>query len=363
MTVEFIGMISTRDQSETRRSRGRHRPRLRAPFRPRPRGRRLRPRADRLRLVPAGRHPGGRVCREPHRPARLPDRAPSRVRGADAGGPHVRDPGPVLRRPDRRARHHRRQRRRAAPRRRLPAQGRALRPHRRVPRHPQAGVDLGRAVQLRGPVLPDRGLPTPRSARRSSRGSRCTSAAPRSRPTGSAASTRTSTPCGASRWPRPPSRSPRSGRPPRPPAGPKRPGSASRSGPSSARPRSWPGNGPTRSSPPPRRTSPSPAASGAGRLGVGGAQPENAGSQRLLAAAAKGELHDRALWTPLAAATGAAGNSTALVGTPDTVAQALLDYVDIGVTTILLTRLRPVRRRHRLRPVPAPARPGGSRPP
>lgn len=48
---------------------------------------------------------------------------------------------------------------------------------------------------------------------------------------------------------------------------------------------------------------------------LGGSQPENRGSQRLLAAAAKGELHDRALWTPLAAATGAAGNSTALVGT------------------------------------------------
>jgi alkanesulfonate monooxygenase len=64
--------------------------------------------------------------------------------------------------------------------------------------------------------------------------------------------------------------------------------------------------------------------------------PENAGSQRLLAAAAAGERHDRALWTPLAAATGAAGNSTALVGTPETVAQALLDYVDIGVTTVLI---------------------------
>jgi alkanesulfonate monooxygenase len=70
--------------------------------------------------------------------------------------------------------------------------------------------------------------------------------------------------------------------------------------------------------------------------GLGGAEPENRGSQRLLAAAAKGELHDRALWTPLSAATGAAGNSTALVGTPETVAQALLDYVDIGVTTLLI---------------------------
>jgi len=72
------------------------------------------------------------------------------------------------------------------------------------------------------------------------------------------------------------------------------------------------------------------------RARIGGTEPENRGSQRLLAAAAKGELHDRALWTPLAQATGAAGNSTALVGTPETVAQALLDYIDIGVTTILI---------------------------
>jgi len=71
-------------------------------------------------------------------------------------------------------------------------------------------------------------------------------------------------------------------------------------------------------------------------------RPENAGSQRLLAAAAAGERHDRALWTPLAAATGAAGNSTALVGTPETVAQALLDYVDLGVTTILIRGYEPV---------------------
>jgi alkanesulfonate monooxygenase len=69
---------------------------------------------------------------------------------------------------------------------------------------------------------------------------------------------------------------------------------------------------------------------------LGGSEPQNRGSQRLLAAAAKGELHDRALWTPLASAVGAAGNSTALVGTPETVAQALLDYIDLGVTTLLI---------------------------
>lgn len=59
--------------------------------------------------------------------------------------------------------------------------------------------------------------------------------------------------------------------------------------------------------------------------------PENTGSQRLLEIAAQGERFDRALWTPTAAATGGAGNSNALVGTPETVAQALLDYYDLGV--------------------------------
>jgi alkanesulfonate monooxygenase len=59
--------------------------------------------------------------------------------------------------------------------------------------------------------------------------------------------------------------------------------------------------------------------------------PENAGSQRLLAIAEQGERHDRALWTVTAAATGGAGNSTALVGTPETVAAALMDYYDLGV--------------------------------
>lgn len=58
---------------------------------------------------------------------------------------------------------------------------------------------------------------------------------------------------------------------------------------------------------------------------------ENAGTQRLLAVAEQGERFDRALWTPTAAASGAGGNSTALVGTPETVAAALLDYYDLGV--------------------------------
>jgi alkanesulfonate monooxygenase len=74
------------------------------------------------------------------------------------------------------------------------------------------------------------------------------------------------------------------------------------------------------------------------RSGVLGAadlrNPENAGSQRLLSIAEQGDRYDRALWTKVAAASGGRGNSNALVGTPETVAAALLDYVDLGVDII-----------------------------
>ena len=62
-----------------------------------------------------------------------------------------------------------------------------------------------------------------------------------------------------------------------------------------------------------------------------GGAPENTGSQRLLRIADAGDRYDRAMWTATAKATGGAGNSNALVGTPETVAAALLDYVDLGV--------------------------------
>ncbi len=66
----------------------------------------------------------------------------------------------------------------------------------------------------------------------------------------------------------------------------------------------------------------------------GATGPANVGSQRLLDIAARGDRHDRALWTPTASATGARGASTALVGTPETVAAAILDYVDLGADLI-----------------------------
>ncbi|MBB2948909.1 alkanesulfonate monooxygenase [Actinoplanes lutulentus] len=70
------------------------------------------------------------------------------------------------------------------------------------------------------------------------------------------------------------------------------------------------------------------------RSSLGGSQPQNVGSQRLLEIAGRQDVHDRALWTPTASATGAAGASTALVGTPETVAAAILDYVDLGAELI-----------------------------
>jgi alkanesulfonate monooxygenase len=77
-------------------------------------------------------------------------------------------------------------------------------------------------------------------------------------------------------------------------------------------------------------------------LNVTGHAPPNAGSQRLLAAAAQGARLDKRLWTGVAAVTGAQGNSTGLVGTPEQVADALLDYYDLGVTTFLIRGFDPL---------------------
>jgi len=73
-----------------------------------------------------------------------------------------------------------------------------------------------------------------------------------------------------------------------------------------------------------------------------GDEPINEGSRRLLAAAAKGPRLDKRLWTEMAQLTGAKGNSTSLVGTPDQVADALLDYYDIGIRTFLIRGFDPL---------------------
>ena len=111
-----------------------------------------------------------------------------------------------------------------------------------------------------------------------------------------------------------------------------RPGCRSRSGRSWRPPTRRPGPRPTRSGP--ASTScrgPRPVATlteaPCGRVQL----PENTANLRLAELAASGERHDRALWTPtVAGAGGLPTSATALVGSYRTVADALLDYVDLG---------------------------------
>jgi alkanesulfonate monooxygenase len=79
-----------------------------------------------------------------------------------------------------------------------------------------------------------------------------------------------------------------------------------------------------------------------GGLKTDGHAPPNAGSQRLLEAAAQGKRLDKRLWTGVAAVTGAQGNSTGLVGTPEQVADALMDYYDLGISTFLIRGFDPL---------------------
>jgi len=81
---------------------------------------------------------------------------------------------------------------------------------------------------------------------------------------------------------------------------------------------------------------------GEAALGPAVVEPANAGSQRLLAAAALGDRPEGRLYTAIARVTGARGNTTALVGTPQQVAEAFLDYHALGVTTFLIRGFDPL---------------------
>ncbi|ENZ75919.1 MULTISPECIES: LLM class flavin-dependent oxidoreductase [Ralstonia] len=73
-----------------------------------------------------------------------------------------------------------------------------------------------------------------------------------------------------------------------------------------------------------------------------GGPQQSEGARRLLAAAEQGERVDKRLWTAIAKETGGRSNSTSLVGTPEQVADALLDYYDLGVTTFLIRGFDPL---------------------
>ncbi len=61
-----------------------------------------------------------------------------------------------------------------------------------------------------------------------------------------------------------------------------------------------------------------------------------------MSAAAGGRVRDKRLLTEIAALTGAQGNSTALAGTPEQVAESRLDYYGIGVRTFLIRGFDPL---------------------
>lgn len=73
---------------------------------------------------------------------------------------------------------------------------------------------------------------------------------------------------------------------------------------------------------------------GLARRPANASAPQNVGSQRLLEIAKRGDVQDRALWYPTVTATNATGASTALVGSAETIAASLLDYVDLGAELI-----------------------------
>ncbi|MBP0443639.1 LLM class flavin-dependent oxidoreductase [Roseomonas sp. SSH11] len=81
---------------------------------------------------------------------------------------------------------------------------------------------------------------------------------------------------------------------------------------------------------------------GQAALGPNTQAPQNAGSQRLLDAASLGDRPEGRLYTAIARETGARGNTTALVGTPEQVAEAFLEYYDLGVTTFLIRGFDPL---------------------
>jgi len=67
---------------------------------------------------------------------------------------------------------------------------------------------------------------------------------------------------------------------------------------------------------------------------------DNAG-RRLMSFALDSDIHDERLWMPIARATGALGNTSCLVGTPEQVARAILEYYKLGISSVLIRGFDP----------------------
>ena len=80
-----------------------------------------------------------------------------------------------------------------------------------------------------------------------------------------------------------------------------------------------------------------------GSIGPGeSARPQSVGSRRLLDFAAQGNIHDERLWMPIAAASGAAGSTTCLVGTAEQVTESMLAYYDLGCSAFIIRGFDPL---------------------
>lgn len=68
---------------------------------------------------------------------------------------------------------------------------------------------------------------------------------------------------------------------------------------------------------------------------------QSVGAQRLVDLAQK-DVHDQNLWTGISSLVHGNHNSTALVGTPDQVAESIADYYKLGITSVLIRGFDPL---------------------
>ena len=75
---------------------------------------------------------------------------------------------------------------------------------------------------------------------------------------------------------------------------------------------------------------------------TGGQLAADHSAERIMALAEVADIHDQRLRMPLAAAYGARGNTTCLVGTAEQVADACLEYYKLGMGGFLLRGFDPL---------------------
>src|ERR1700719_855372 len=74
----------------------------------------------------------------------------------------------------------------------------------------------------------------------------------------------------------------------------------------------------------------------------GAAGPVDNAGKRLMRFAVASDIHDERLWMPIAKATGALGNTSCLVGTPEQVTESILEYYRLGINSFLIRGFDPM---------------------